>query len=79
MTIRNLGAPLSNYQVKIVLDGSFPFGSANADGSDLRVATSDESPVNYTKPGYAPWHIDIVSAPKLGGSQASGILCGMRG
>ena len=43
MTISNLGAPLSNYQVKIDLDTSFPFGSAKPDGSDLRVATSDGS------------------------------------
>lgn len=33
MTISNLGAPLSNYQVKIVLDGSFDFGNAKPDAS----------------------------------------------
>jgi len=37
------GVALTGYAVRVDLDGSFDFGRANADGSDLRVTAGDET------------------------------------
>ena len=43
VTISNPGATiLTDYQVKITIDNTFDFPSANSDGSDIRIADSDE-------------------------------------
>ena len=49
VTISNPGATiLTNYQVKITIDNTFDFPSANSDGSDIRIADSDEvTPLSF--------------------------------
>ena len=41
VTITNTGPALAQYQVKITLDSSFPFGHAQSDGRDIRLVDSD--------------------------------------
>jgi hypothetical protein len=41
IAVQHSGAPLTDYQVNIQLDGSFVFGNAQSDGRDLRVTAAD--------------------------------------
>jgi len=41
VTLNNVSASLSDFQVQVVLDGSFDFTKAKSDGSDVRFTASD--------------------------------------
>ena len=57
VTITNPGSTLSDYQVKVSLDGSFPgWSHAKSDGSDIRFTASDGSTI-------LPYWIESWSSP----------------
>lgn len=41
VSVINNGGDLTDFQVKVILDGSFPWAHANTDGSDIRFTASD--------------------------------------
>ena len=48
VTITNSGSELTEFQVQVSLDASFPWSHANGDGSDLRFTSSDgETELSY--------------------------------
>ena len=48
LTVSNPGSLLTDYQIAIRLDSTFPFGHAKSDGSDFRVISADDlTPVPF--------------------------------